>query len=306
MSEFTIHRISPELLPKFTQLYNLVFKANFTMDFFIKKFDTQWTGLSYIGFMALDKENEPAGYYGVYPCQFNHNNSIVLGAQSADTMTHPNHQKKGLFKTLLEKTCQLCEESGIKYLYGFPNHNSFPQFKKLNWTCEGYLLNHKINVSPRLVAKILRRFTPAYYSKYVKNVISNKNGSTIASSFMNTRLPGFSILRDSNYLTYKAKENIYYFKNDSGEYLFKVYPFHILIGDFKLNQGFSISNPALIDLANKIGVDEIIFDITSDLISTYPALKNIQSGQGLPIISKSFSNFEHGSVTLTSLDFDTY
>ena len=48
----------------------------------------------FIGFIAYTKENTPAAYYGVFPQIVKYENKDYLLAQSGDTMTHPEHQKK--------------------------------------------------------------------------------------------------------------------------------------------------------------------------------------------------------------------
>ena len=82
--------------------------------------------------------NRLAGAYSLWPVNLKIMGKRVLGAQSMDTMSHPNYRGQGIF-TLLAKECYLiAKERGVKVLYGFPNQNSYPGFvKKLGWTHTG-------------------------------------------------------------------------------------------------------------------------------------------------------------------------
>ena len=306
MSEFTIHRISPELLPKFTQLYNLVFNLNYDLDFFIKKFDTQWSGYSFVGYIALDSEKEAAAYYGVYPYQFIKNGRVFIGAQIADTMTHPKHQKKGLFKTLLEKTCLLCGELGISYIYGFPNHNALPQYQKLNWNIEGKLISYTLKCNPHLLPKILRRLSSKIYSRFVYFLIKQQ-GATPANKFFKLNLGCFHIARIKEYFDYKNSEKVFQFSYGTSQFLIKATDFQLIIADYENEKG-DLNIKPIINLGNKIGVDEIVFDLTPDLNNYYLGLELFDKREGRPIISKWISNEMEikEPISLTGLDIDTF
>src|SRR5687768_10595824 len=114
-------------------LYRQVFKKKVDLEFFTKKYATRNWGAEYIGFIAFTRENLPASFYGVIPCVVLIESEEILAAQSADTMTHENHRNRGLFVQLALKTYELAKEEKIKFIFGFPNKNSYPGFVKLNW-----------------------------------------------------------------------------------------------------------------------------------------------------------------------------
>lgn len=74
-----------------------------------------------------------AAFYCVIPWWVQLEGRKILAAQSADTMTHPDHRNKGLFVTLARKTYELAKGSGITFLFGFPNQHSQPGAVKLGW-----------------------------------------------------------------------------------------------------------------------------------------------------------------------------
>ena len=54
--------------------------------------------------------------------------------QSADSSVLPSFQRKGVFRAILEKTAEFAAENPQVILYGFPNNNSSPVYKKLGWS----------------------------------------------------------------------------------------------------------------------------------------------------------------------------
>lgn len=130
--EYSIERLSEAHIPALANLYNLCFRKNVSPDWFRQKYNTENFGVKYIGFLALD-QNTVAAFYGVIPCPVILEGQEILAAQSADTMTHPDHRNKGLFVTLANKTYELAKNSNIRFLFGFPNQHSQPGAVKLGW-----------------------------------------------------------------------------------------------------------------------------------------------------------------------------
>jgi hypothetical protein len=131
---YTFKRIEKKLLGDLQYIYQDAFSKSITTEFLAQKLDTSIFGLCYVGFIAYSSENEPAAFYGVFPCMVNYNGVKYLVAQSGDTMTHSKHTGKGLFTALAKMTYDYCRETGVHLVFGFPNQNSYPGFtKKLDW-----------------------------------------------------------------------------------------------------------------------------------------------------------------------------
>lgn len=130
--EYTIVRFSEAHIPALANLYNLCFKKNISSAWFRQKYDTEHTGAKYVGYLALHGHHV-AAFYCVIPWWVQLEGRQILAAQSADTMTHPNHRNKGLFVALARKTYELAKNSGITFLFGFPNQHSQPGAVKLGW-----------------------------------------------------------------------------------------------------------------------------------------------------------------------------
>lgn len=78
------------------------------------------------------------GQYALWPTHLRLGSERVLGAQSLDTMTHPEYRGQGMFTVLAEECMRYAAARGVEALYGFPNDNSQPGFvRKLDWDCTG-------------------------------------------------------------------------------------------------------------------------------------------------------------------------
>ncbi|MEA2754284.1 MAG: hypothetical protein QOJ54_573 [Aliidongia sp.] len=74
------------------------------------------------------------GLYTVLPTPLILDGVRVSGAQSVDTMTHPDFRGRGMFLSLA-RSCYEEAASDIALMYGLPNQNSYPGFiKHLGWT----------------------------------------------------------------------------------------------------------------------------------------------------------------------------
>ena len=75
-----------------------------------------------------------AGLYIVWPTMLELGGEPIPGAQSMDTMTHPDYRGRGLFVELAERTFALAADRGFEVVYGFPNSASYPGFiRRLNF-----------------------------------------------------------------------------------------------------------------------------------------------------------------------------
>lgn len=132
--EYRIVRLSKTNLADVAKLHAAVYGVQVAADYFPRKYNTAYTGVEYVGVMAYNAGNIPVAYYGVIPCFIQYGNTVMLAAQSADTMTHPEFRYKGMFSELSGITFNLCRELGIRLLFGFPNQNFYQAAgSRLGW-----------------------------------------------------------------------------------------------------------------------------------------------------------------------------
>jgi GNAT superfamily N-acetyltransferase len=204
--EYTFRRVSAERLKDIKYLYSKCFGEEVQMDFLEKKYNTKDFGACDIGYIAYDTSGNPAAYYGAFPCRAVIRGKTYLCAQSGDTMTHPDHRGKGLFVSLALAAYKLARESGIKFVFGFPNENSYPGFiKKLGWIHKENLNTYKLKVLTLPLAYVCSRlkFLSSLYSAYAGFILKNKLSK---KKYFDNPLVSNSdggLLRDETFFNYK-------------------------------------------------------------------------------------------------------
>ncbi len=102
---------SPELLPEKFLAKNLASNASAASFFLIAEEDNEIIGCN--GFIAND---------------FTLNGSHYTGYQSCWSATHPRHQGKKIFTSLINESKKILKERGAGFLYGIANDRSNPIF----------------------------------------------------------------------------------------------------------------------------------------------------------------------------------
>ncbi len=206
-SNYSVERLTAERLKDVEQLYEAVYGRSASPGYFTTKYNTAYTGLEYVGFVAYNKDRIPVAYYGVIPCFLQNGNERIIAAQSADTMTHPKFRYKGMFVELSNITFDLCRRLGIRAIFGFPNQNSYHgAVHKLGWklthTIECFIIPVRSMPIASISAKT--RLTKSIYETYrrwmLRSLKEKKN--LIPSSVVKEGFIGVS--RDSDYE--KAKD----------------------------------------------------------------------------------------------------
>jgi len=205
--EYSITRLSKDNLADVGKLYTEVYGSAPAIDYFLKKYDTAYTGVENVGFIAYNTDNMPVAYYGVIPCFIQYGNKIMLAAQSADTMTHPRHRYKGMFVELSNMTFDLCRQLDILILFGFPNQNSYHgAVNKLGWKMTGTMTCFTIPVKTlplESLSKKINIFNKLY--KLYNSFILDKNLLPLLGVTNSVIADGFAgVYRSDEYLYYKT------------------------------------------------------------------------------------------------------
>lgn len=118
------------------RLFNTVFGYQRDDDYFRWKFFDNPSGRAFI--TVAEHREQIVGQYALWPTDLRLGKEIVKGAQSLDTMTHPDYRGQGMFPALAEECMTAARSEGVEALYGFPNESSFRGFvEKLDWDCTG-------------------------------------------------------------------------------------------------------------------------------------------------------------------------
>lgn len=130
---WTIRPSTPDDLPDLRDLFTTVFGAERPLAHVQWKFARGPSGPG-IGMVAVDA-GRIVGQYVLLSTALRLGRDVVAGAQSLDTMVHPDYRGQGMFVKLAEACYALAAERGIEMLYGFPNENSYPGFmSRLGWS----------------------------------------------------------------------------------------------------------------------------------------------------------------------------
>lgn len=136
MSELLIREVTRDDLDLVRSLYRATKSRLRPIDYDRwRMYDTPWGDSPAV--IALDGD-VCAGLYIIWPCMLRLGEEDVLGAQSMDTMTHPDYRGRGLFTTLAEECFAIAARRGFEVVYGFPNESSYPGFvRRLNFDHAG-------------------------------------------------------------------------------------------------------------------------------------------------------------------------
>lgn len=258
---YRIERLTEERLADMTSLHKAVYGKALPSGFFSRKYNTAFTGVMYTGYLAY-ADDVPAAFYGVIPCFIERDGQPVLAAQSADTMTHPDHRGKGLFIKLAELTYKLCYEEEILILFGFPNQNSLPGFvNKLNWQVsaqmECFIIPVKALPLERLANKfpLLKGLYRLFTNNIIKKYASPQKG--MRSSLTNEGFLGLH--RDSYYLGHKTYTESFTIKTGDTLVWFRIGN-GMVIGDIDITTNdLRDIIPRLKKIAGRLGLQKLQF-----------------------------------------------
>jgi len=313
MSDYRIERINERSFGAIRELYQKSFGLEVSEDELKKKYDTSAFGEQFVGFLAYHELlNEPAAYYGVFPLQFFQDGKSYLVAQSGDTMTAPNHQKKGLFIQLATKTYELAKDLGVDFVFGFPNENSLPGFKrKLNWQFYDTMYDFQFITSglPLLqLASKKKLFKPIYswctHSSFSK--ISFNYDSRTALQWS----PGLK--RDTAFFEYKKNRNVQLVQLNGFSMAIKAEN-HLYIGEVSQfeNEKLPFFIETIKQLGRKFYSRKVVLTLSKNHWLFSLLSESVQPKASLPIgflplnVEKCES-IDFSKIIFSRLDYDTF
>lgn len=262
---YYIKRLDATRLKDLEVLHKAVYGSHLPKNYYQKKYDTAYTGASYVGFVAYNADNTPAAYYGVLPCFIQYKDEIILAAQSGDTMTHPQHRYKRLFIKLASITFDLCKQTGIRLIFGFPNQNSYHGLvHSLGWKFSGNMERFTIPTYTFPLASLLRYFKWAkpIYDKYVNGVL-RRYKLTQAGLPNSVITEGYGgVFRDEKYLQYKTYNDTQVLKIGNEKVWIRIKN-HLMIGDVEIaDDDLDKLIEALKKISKLLGIPAISFHVS--------------------------------------------
>ncbi|TMI97858.1 MAG: GNAT family N-acetyltransferase [Bacteroidetes bacterium] len=310
--EYTFERFDRGKLNDLATLYYSVYGCKPQINYLFKKYDTIYTGLQYIGYVAYDREGEPVAFYGVIPCFVKYNDQIVLAAQSADTMTHPGYRYKGLFEKLATITFDLCRASDIAFVFGFPNQNSYYGLLKLGWkmteTMEMFCLTVTTFPLESFCSKI--KWFKSIYRHYVDSILQKYFFSRegLPNSSISDNYGG--IYRDKEYLRYKTYSPSRVIRIGKAMVWIKIKN-GLVIGDVDMaNWGekeFDLMMGQIKRIARWLGTSQILFQTSPGTTLHTLFAKRFPNTATFPILFLDFgTNIPLSRLKFTFADIDVF
>jgi GNAT superfamily N-acetyltransferase len=280
-----------------------------------RKYATSNFENEFVGYLAYDPlANKAVAFYGVLPVIAVIHGERVHVAQSADTVTHPDYRKRGLFIKLALLTFELCERLEIKVLFGIPNENSLHGFiKHLNWEIKDYYQVYEKKVLTLPMNFVLHKFgvfLKLYYryTNFLQKIFFEK-GEFFTKSDLKSE--GFYILNNEFYQKYKMGSGIYDVSLSENNLLLSVHKY------IKLGEVYGSCNN-LVSLKRRLvlfailsGSHKIVFQQLSSS-AVHPAIEylmlDIAPRKGLPLIQRNLNGnaIYNEKLIVKFLDFDTF
>ena len=265
-------------------LYEKIFKQHISIDNLAKKYDTSYTGISHVTFLAYDGE-KPIAFYGALPQRMNYNGESILAVHTCDSLTLPEYQRKGLHKMLALKAYDLMRKEGVRFVYAFHSENTFHSCKKLDWKLTYSIKGFLIKTTNIPVAKAVRKFKPLIepFDNYARNVLAPY--LIEANQFENSN-ESEGLYHDYNaaFFNYKCFTNNFIIQIENVNFWLNVTS-RVSVGDVLFETESDLLNgiEKLRKLTSKLGLNEILFQTT-------PGTRIEQ------ILSKHFTGFESWKV----------
>ncbi len=311
---YSTKRIGDDDYVEIQQLIEQSFGVHLSLSSIYLKYNTSIFGKSNVGLFAIDEKGEPAAYYGVFPITLHYNSQDFIIAQSGDTMTAPAHRKKGLFTRLAQETYGLAHEVGIRMIYGFPNENSYPGFKKkLNWVFTGKFRKFTIKVMTFPLCELASKFPflECYYNSYFEWRIK-KYTITIAEvnieKFNLSKVLGH-VKKDENFLKYKLKGVNCRLVRVNGFTILLKAKTHLYIGNIESIEDSQVL--LLLDtvktLAKKLGCKKVVFLLSENhwLFSMLENHLSFEEDQNIGFYLFD-ETFDPNKIQFIGADFDTF
>lgn len=233
MADYRFEKLCDENLKDLLAIYESAYGKAPDIEAVKKKFDTSAFGHKQMGFIAYSPQNEPAAFYGVFPCFLKYKGQLYYAAQSGDTMTRKEHQGKGLFVALAKETYNYAQNAGVKVVFGFPNENSYPGFvRKLDWHHYEDMYAYLIRVPclPWIRLKTLLGLKDSVQNNYIQKKLKNlPKGSPFESSTIDETFGGVN--RDATFVAYKTYSPNYLVSINGKTVWLKHEGMFLLIGD---------------------------------------------------------------------------
>ncbi|MDP4578760.1 MAG: GNAT family N-acetyltransferase [Schleiferiaceae bacterium] len=310
---YKIQELTENDYDKIRFLYRNCFNITLTKKEFYRKYYNDHKFRT-IGYFAIDSNGNTGGFYGVFKDNLTYQNKSYMVAQSGDTMTHPAHQKKGLFLMLAKATYNKCIEDGIALIFGFPNKQSYHGFStKLDWTFNGNMRRwtFTVNSFPWCELTSINRQLKSAYRKFAEHKIRQykvKPTRIIADQF-NTSYEVGMIEKSLEFFNFKLDNPSVQLLQFRDFILLVKFDNHLIIGDIGYKNELYATElmNCITQLGELIGCRKVVISLSLNHWAN-SIFENYQTSEdGLPIGFLNFNtDIDPSKIAFSYSDFDTF
>jgi len=191
------------------------------IEWFNWKFFNSPHGKSIMTIATVDNKIVGSNSYGIYPLE--RNNEIIKAIMPYDAFVHKDFQNRGIFKKLIQAAEEKAKKEEIQLLLAFPNVNSLPGFREMNWVFKSNFISYWIKPSFKLnlllhCFDLKKRFKPNK-----PNGQNSFNFSDVSYAIYNDEVHGSWNLEYLNWRFCELPQAEYVFvKDDLTEYVLRI------------------------------------------------------------------------------------
>lgn len=308
--EYSVEQLSAHNVDDLYLLYESVYGRQRQPGYYHKKYDTTYTGHSYVCYLAYNSDRMPIAFFGIIPCYLRRGNDRILAAQTMDAMTDPGYRGQGIYKELIEHSFRLCRQQGIRLLFSFPNQNSGPGLLKSGGVQFGNLEYFSLQTRKFSWEDACAKFrcSAALYQWYCSRVLRKysipENGlpnELIAEGFT-------GVDRDKAYLEYRTYNTTRVLLIGRSKVWVKIKN-GLAVGDISLEQDsdFEALIDSLLMLCRKLGLKGLSFQTSSGTRLHRQFVSRYTSNPSFPIIFHDFGlDYPLDNIKFTFADVDIF
>lgn len=110
--------------------------------------------------LAVDGD-EVAGFRTMLRWRFRLGDTSLAAVRAVDTATHPDHQRRGAFRSLTTAAVEELTAEGVAFVFNTPNDNSRPGYLKMGWREVGRIPTRFAVTSAASLPRLARARTAA-------------------------------------------------------------------------------------------------------------------------------------------------
>lgn len=215
-SKYRFERISEDRIKDIVPVFNALFRKKFTEKYLRRKYDTAYCGLSHVCYMAYDDDGSAVAFYGSLPYRFLYKGREVYIVEACDSLTLPDHQKKGLHFQLANLSYEFMRQNKVLFVFALHSATTFHHTKRLQWENLEHLHRYHIRPLTLPLNKLLFRM-PAFLHRTYTRLVKKSWKKYISEEgwFENP-------LHAEGFLSVRYSPEFFRYKQAGGSFLLKI------------------------------------------------------------------------------------